>query len=844
MLRESRGGGLRLFFFVACLAVGVGAVVSVASFSDGMDEGIRREARSLLAADLAIRSRRPIEPAFREAVERIPGSAMTEVLETLTVVVGAASDPPTSQLVELKAVGPLYPFYGELELEPAEPLAHLLDAGSVLVAPELLEKLGLGIGDALKVGGQDFRITGVIHSEPDRLGGAFSMGPRMMMSLEGFERAQLRKVGSRIVHRQLVKLPEPFETHVQQIRDEIAETMPDKARYRTETYLQAQPSLRKGLRRTESYLGLAALLSLIVGGVGIAQTVRTWLAGRLDTIAVYKSIGVRPQQILWLYLGQVLGMAVVASMAGIVLGVALMWVPTQTLQGILPVDHLRPFQPVAWLQGLGLGLGVSLLFAWPPLWSAQRVPPVRVLRRSAEPVPPSRWAYGAAAFSLIFGIAAFAALQSRSLTRGVLFAGGLVLVALILGGSSRVLMALAQRPRRRARLWVRQGLAALARPGASTMSSVVALGLGVLVIFAMFLVEQGLADQLRRDLPDQAPSTFLIDIQPDQWPGVQEGLQAAGAESYDSVPVVMARLSAIDGRSVNELVEEREREAKARGGDAEVWPLRREQRLTYLQTLPDDNQVVAGADDGRLWHQDEVAEVSVEKEFAENLGIVLGSTLDFDIQGVAQRLRVTSLRTVDWSTFGINFFMVVEPGVLEEAPQHRIAAARLDKEGARSLQDRLAVAFPNVTVIQIREVLARVSDIIERLGLGIRLLGALTVFVGLAILSGAVTAGSVLRGKEVALLKTVGMTRRQVIAGFATEYALIGAVAGTVGTVAAGVLAFFVLTRGMEVAWSAQPHWFLISILGSVVLSVVAGLAASVGPLRKRPVEALRHEAQ
>ncbi len=855
MRREARGGGVRLFFFIACLAVGVGAVVSVAGFSDGIDAGIRREARSLLAADMAIRSRQPIAPAFREAVQKVPGSAMTEILETLTVVAideaPGTNDPPqsvsgpapvnrASQLVELKAVGDLYPFYGELELEPQESLRHLLRNDTAIAAPELLQRFGLEIGDSVKIGGQPFTIAAVLHKEPDRLGGAFSMGPRVLISIDGFHRAQLAQYGSRIVYRQLVRLPQPFEANVAQIREEIATSMPDDTRYRTETYLQAQPSLRRGLRRTESYLGLAALLSLIVGGVGIAQTVRTWLSGRLDSIAIYKSLGLRPRQIVQLYLGQIIAMASIAGLVGILLGVGLMWIPAQTLRGILPVDHLEPFQPLAWLQGLGLGIGVSLLFAWPPLWSAQRVPPIRVLRRSAEPLPPSRWAYGFAALTLVVGIGALASLQAQSLVRGALFAGGLVTVTLILGSTSRLLIALAQRPRRRARLWLRHGLAALARPGASTMSSVIALGLGVLVVFAMFLVEQGLSNQLQRDLPTEAPSTFLIDIQPHQWPSVQEALRQQGAESFDSVPVVMARLTAIDGRSVHELVEEREASARERGGDAEVWTLRREQRLTYLQELPEDNKLVAGA----LWQRDDLPEVSLEKEFADSLDVAVGSTLDFDIQGVDLRLHVTSIREVDWSTFGINFFLVAEPNALEDAPQHRIAAARLDQESAAGLQDRLAVEFPNVTVIQIREVLQRVSEIIERLGIGIRWLGALTVLVGLAILSGAVTAGAVHRGKEVALLKTMGMTRRQIVAGFATEYAMIGAVAGTVGTVGAAVLAYFVLTRGMEVAWSAAPGAFVVSILGTIVLSVVAGLAASVPPLRRRPVEALRHEAQ
>jgi putative ABC transport system permease protein len=222
------------------------------------------------------------------------------------------------------------------------------------------------------------------------------------------------------------------------------------------------------------------------------------------------------------------------------------------------------------------------------------------------------------------------------------------------------------------------------------------------------------------------------------------------------------------------------------------------------------------------------------------LKVKVGSLLVFDIQGVPVELKVTSVRTVDWGTFGINFYLVAEPGVLEEAPHHRIAAVRLSEERKQRVQDDLAAAFPNVTMIHIREVLERIAEMLRRLGLGVRLLGILTVLAGLAILAGAVSAGSVRRGAEVALLKTLGMTRRQIVAAFATEYALIGLVAGVIGTLGGGVLACFVLTRGMEIPWGAPPLAFVVAIFGTILLAVVAGLLASLQALRKRPIAVLR----
>ncbi|MEM6795523.1 MAG: FtsX-like permease family protein, partial [Acidobacteriota bacterium] len=354
--RESRGSGTRLIFFVLCLAVGVAAVVGVSTFSAGLDSGIRREARSLLAADLAIRSRKPIEDTFHQAVDALPGSARASLLETLTVVAveldapAEGEDSPEvgeSLLTEMKAASSGYPFYGDLVLDPPRPLDELLTAETAIVAPELLDRLKLEIGDRLRVGGESFTIAGTVLKEPDRVGGAFSLGPRLFLSLEGVERARLRQFGSRIVYRTLIRLPPMDDAELSRIAEELGTALDDPDSYQIETYRQAQPALREGLDRMEAYVGLAALLSLIVGGVGVAQTVRAWLAGRLDAIAIYRCLGYRPREVAALYLAQAALLAFGASVLGVVLGVALVAVPRASLAGVLPVEHLNPIQPLA-----------------------------------------------------------------------------------------------------------------------------------------------------------------------------------------------------------------------------------------------------------------------------------------------------------------------------------------------------------------------------------------------------------------------------------------------------------------------------------------------------------------
>ncbi|HYH44069.1 MAG TPA: FtsX-like permease family protein, partial [Thermoanaerobaculia bacterium] len=324
---------------------------------------------------------------------------------------------------------------------------------------------------------------------------------------------------------------------------------------------------------------------------------------------------------------------------------------------------------------------------------------------------------------------------------------------------------------------------------------------------------------------------FLIDIQPDQWPAIDRILRTHGATEIDSAPLVMLRLAAIDGRSVEQLAAEGPQHGDRR------WALTREQRVTYLERLPEDNEIIAG----KLW-RDPRPEVSLEEEFARELGVGLGAVLRFDVQGVPIETVVTSLRRVNWRTFRINFFIVAEPGVLDDAPQFRFAVAQLPKASEQRIQDLIAAGYPNVTLVKIREILEKIVTVMRRIGLGIRFLGGFTVLAGIAILAGAVSAGAGRRGREVALLKTLGVTRRGVITTFAVEYALIGLVAGVIGAAAGAVLAWAVITRGFEMDWQFQPLPLATAVAGSILLTVVAGLAASARALERRPIEVLRGE--
>lgn len=824
--REARSSRARLLFFTCCLALGVAAVVAVAGLSNALEQTIRSRAREILAADLSVSARRSLPEDLGERFAA-HGIEITRVREMATLV---SSSTGRSQLVELKVVDGEYPFYGSLVLDPPGRLAQRLTAENCAVAPDLLARLGLRLGDSLRIGSATFTIDTRIEAEPDRVNFSLTLGPRVFVSAAGFARADLEKQGSSIRHVALGRDPGDGRAARQLVRE--LKAMEAEAPYlRTQTYDQAQPALRDGIRRTRRFLALVALASLLVGGIGVAQTVRAWIAGRLDAIAIQKCLGMSSREILGLYAAQTALLAAVGSTLGALVGLLAQRAVVAMFRDYVPAAGLDVFQPAALARGVGLGMAVAMLFSLRPLLQTLSVPPSRVLRRSAEPLGGARWVSPALTVAWVAGMVLAALWQSESWTFALAFTAAVLAVAGALYGAARGLVALCGRPwRERLPLSLRHGVAALARPGSGTLGAIVSLGLGVLVVLTIQLVQSGLARELDGDLSRKAPTVFLVDVQTAQWPQVDALLQRRGAQDVQSAPVIAARISAIDGESIESLL------SKSRDERGSRWTLTREQRLTYRESLPDDNELVAG----RWWDDPTRAEVSVDADFAEGLGVGIGSRLSFDVQGVEVELTVTSLRRIQWRTFNLNFFLLAEPGALDDAPQFRVVTARVAPADELPLQDELSQACPNVTMLRLREILEKLTSVLEKVGSGVRLLGLCTVLSGAMILLGAIGAGAARRGREVALFKTLGLSRADVARIYATEHGLTGLVSGLIGAAGAQLLAYGVLVHGMGLDFRFELRAHAVAIASTTLLAMVAGLAASARALLVRPAEALR----
>ena len=837
LLRSTEGAALRSLFVAASIALGVAAVVGVGALNEAVARGLRLRSRELLGGDLAVESRRKLPDVrpYLPAAQRAAASVELTILPTMV-----RTESGQSRLAEVKAINTqrgVFPLAGVLEIEPKRPLTELLDDHSALVAPELFSELGLRLGDTLYVGGTPLRVTGVLKREPDPLTFSFAMGPRVLIRSAALARTNLLGFGNRVRYRTLFAFrPELDQVGLARVQAALRARLPGGESYvSVETAAEAQPALRRTLERVQTYLGLVGLLSLLVASVGVAQSVSAWLGQCVIDTAILRCLGLRSREVFWLYLAQVFALALLGSMVGALLGLTFPVFLAHSSPVLLPPELGFVLAWGALSRGIALGLLVPLAFSLLPLLSVWRASPALVLRSAAAPLGPPRGLRPALVVLAALALCGAAWLESGDVQVALVFSLAVLLLGALCQLAARALMrGVGRLPRgpMPALLW--QGAAALRRPAAGTVGSMVALGLGTLVVLSIVLLDDLLGRAITTALPERAASVFLVDIQPDQWPAVQRIAGELGATRVESVPVVMARLLAIDGADVQTLLRQRPGDRNAR--QREQWVLTREQRISWMRTLPEDNQIVAGA----LWRDPERAELSLEQGFARELGAKLGSVLRFDVQGVPIELTVTSLRTVEWRSFATNFFLVAEPGALDEAPHTRLGALRLPPSSEQTLQDRLAVALPNVTVLRVRGLLERARASLAQVSLAVRLLGGFAVLAGLLVLTGAVAAAQQQRAREAALWKVLGLTRLRVVSLFAVEYALSGAVAGALGAAGAYLLVRLVARHLLSLSSGPSVSACLLAVFATSLLCTVGGLLASLRALLVKPIAILR----
>jgi putative ABC transport system permease protein len=839
--RDLKSAPGKFAFVVLSVAVGVAALVGVRGFSDSFRKTLGVESKSLMAGDLSARMFREPTPADKERIAAIVkkeggGSRSTWITETVSMA--SVPPDPVPLLVSLKAVDPAeYPYYGGAELEPAMSLPQALDGDSAVVAEEFLIRLNAQVGQTLRLGGRDFKISAVLRQEPDRLTAGAGLGPRVMISQAALERTGLLAPGSRASQRLLMKLAAQVDPVA--MRKAVEEALPEA---QVMDFREGNPGLSQGLDNATAILSLICLVAMVLGAIGVAMAMHAHLEQRMDMLAILKAVGAGSADLLRIFLLQTLGLGLAGGLLGVAAGVGLMAALPAVFGSLLPVHAVLEFPWKSVAAGMGTGLLTTLLFCLPPLLDVRAVRPVLVLRRLVEQGPDgiggwfARWwarrlQLGIAAV-VVAALGAIAWALSDSAKVGtwfaILFTLALVVLLVMAAVALWVVRFLLNRVRLRLPSFLRHGLANLYRPGNQSAAVLAALGLGVMLILAVYLMQAALLRDLRETASPKLPNVFLIDVTSEEVAGVKEFFQhqPGVVQGLDLMPGVTGRFTSINGQPLDQLKEQH-------------FPRRmlENAELTWADAPPAGDKVTQG----KWWTRGGAAQLAVGDGVAERLHLGVGSSVTLEVGGKARPLTVAAIFRSDGQHLASRVSFVLPSGQLKDERADWYGGAHIDPRQVGAMERALFLAYPTITVINLADVLDRIESVVNQITFVVRFLAGFSIFAGLMILASSIASTRFRRMREAVVLKTLGATRMRIVRTFSVEFSVLGLLAGSVGVVFANILTRVLLSRldvGFHIEWLAT----FVALAGTAVLATATGWIASYRILGLRPLEVLREE--
>jgi putative ABC transport system permease protein len=820
--RELRSGLRGFAVFLACLALGVAAIAAVGVTNAGVIDAIKRDAAALLGGDIRLEATNL--PIAQDVLAGLmpPAARRSDAVRTNTMAFGPEG---RRVVVSLKAVDGAYPLYGALSLEPPLDSAQALADGGAVVEPGVLTRLGVGIGEQIRIGEATFTVRATIVREPDQLGGFEAIGPRGMIGMADLARTQVLVPGA--LARYDYRFALPPGTDAAALVAELRRSHPD-AHWRPRGTRDVQPQVTRFTDRLASYLTMAALTTLLIGGVGVALAIQNYLAGKTTTIATLKCLGARSRLIFRMYLLQVLMLAGIGIAAGLAIGQFLPWLLAGVAGRLSPIRLAIGFYPLPLLIAAACGLLGALVFAIWPLARAREISPAGMFR--ALLVPPRRLPPPAALIGLGLSLLALAALAVAGVADrglGAIFVAVAVVAAGLLVGIAWLVMRAVRLVGQRGSARMRIALANLQRPGADAQGVIVALGAGLTALTMVALLERNLAAEIELHLPDRAPGVFFIDIQRDQVDRFKEAVTAIDdAHILQIRPVIRGRVVRIKGVPVDQT-------------GIEHWTLRRDRGLSYAAEPPPRTELVAGS----WWPADYTGPplVSVEDEVAAAYRVGVGDRLSFNVLGRVIEAEIASLRPeIDWSEGRLDFVFLFSPGVLEAAPHTYAATVEVPRQREAALLDQIAAALPNVTPVTIRDVVERVGELLGKLRIAIAVVGAVTLLSGVLVLAGAVAAARRRHLYEAVVLKVLGARRSDLLRIFLLEYLGLGAAAAVTGGLLGTLGAAVILIEVMHLEWTFAPAVVVLVLLLALAITLAAGFVGTWRLLGRSAAAVLR----
>lgn len=829
--RELRSGLKGFYLFISCLAIGVAAIAGVGTVSESIEAGLARDGKKLLGGDLSIRLiHRPATEKQKNFFGKT--SDFSEVIEMRSMVQSYKSKGYRT-LAELKAVDQAYPLVGNILLNQRLTLKEALQEKNGLfgavVDKNLLTKLNLKIGDFINIGEAQFRLTGTIKKEPDKVANILSFGPRVMIASLGLYKTKLIQPGSQIRYRYRVSLSDAAE--IKNWQKQLNETFP-AAGWRIRTSNDGAGGLKRFIDRMTLFLTFVGLTTLIVGGVGISNAVSNFLNSKNKIIAIYKFLGAPSDLIFWIYALQLGILALFGLLIGIAMGAILPALGFLVLNDVFPVSPVISVYPKPLVIAVIYGILTVLIFSTWPLAKAKAIPATNLFRDNIQlgKIKP-HGRYKVILAILCSTLASVILISSDEILFNLYFIIGTCFVFLILKIFSTQLIQLSRKIIIKKNTSLRLAITNLNRPGSIASSIVLSLGLGLTVLVAISLIEDNLSNQIKKRLPDMAPAFFFLDIQTDQKSYFDQTIKKiSGIGNYKRVATLRGRIVKINNISVE----------KVDISPNVRWAVRGDRALTYAKEQAEGTEITAG----KWWPKEYTGKplISLDSAIARGFGVTIGDTLTLNVLGREIKGEIASLRKINWRSLRFDFAIIFSPGVLDNAPHSHIAALQAPEALENKIEEDILNKFKNVSIIRVREALEAAAQILNGIGMAVRSISAITLLVGSLVLAGAIAAGRQRRIYEAIIFKVLGATRWTIIKSLIYEFCFLGFLTSFCSIVLGTLVGWTVVRYLMELNWQFSLNSILVSVIICLLITIIAGLAGTWSALGQKAAPQLRND--
>lgn len=830
--RDGRASRRKLTLFMASIVLGIAAVVAIQSFGETLKENIALQSKSLMGADFIIESDNPPNEKILSLVDSLGGSDAREIS-----FASMAAFPKTgaARLVQVRGIERGFPFYGELETTPPNAAEIYLQNKAALVDATLMLQFGIEAGDSIKIGAVTLPVAGALKSVPGSTAIFSSIAPPVVIPYEFIEKTGLIQTGSRIEYQYYFVADKGTDL---ELLDERLEPILEAQEADLDTHTSTSERLGRRYENFGKFLNLVAFVALLLGCIGIASSISIYIKGKLRSIAVLKCLGTSRKQTFLIYLIEIGFIGLIGGIIGTVLGLVLQQLFPVLLEDLLPVDVEITFSAQIILLGPLLGVLMSILFALYPLVSTLYVSPLQALRVQTEGKENS----GKAGILILVAIFGFIFLFSLWLLENwkysLSFVAGIVITFSILAAIARAFMSFIKRnfPSRYG-FPARQSLLNLFRPQNQTLILVLAIGVGTFLISTLYFSKDLLLSQASLESGSNSPNIILLDVQTEQRIPLQNVILEQDLPVINDIPIVTMRVQSLKGRPVNEIREDST-------SNINRWILQHEFRVTYRDSLIASENL----EEGKLipeWQDNAPVPISISRNFADDANVEVGDEVTFNVQGVLLKTVIGSIRSVDWSRMQMNFSIVFPTGVLEKAPQFRVLTTNVENEEVSArLQQAVVKSFPNISVIDLRQVLSVVEDILNKIAWLINFMAFLSILTGVIVLLGAIRTSKFQRIRESVLLRTIGAKSSQIVKILCLEYLYLGAIGSLSGILLSLLSSQLLAWLVFDSAFVPSAFPFLVLFPGICLLVMMIGLGNNLDVIKSPPLEVLRKEAR